>query len=77
VLGGVLGNRVENRDRNDDQPDLDRSRCRVIAENGAPVAGYDVRYEYQGREYVTRLDHDPGRRLVIGQDINPDGTPMR
>ena len=39
------------------------------------VLGYDVRYEVDGREYVTRMNSDPGRRLVLGRDVNRDGTP--
>ena len=37
--------------------------------------GYEVRYMYDGREYVTVLDHDPGARLRLGEDVRPDGTP--
>ena len=36
---------------------------------------YDVRYEYGGREYTTRMSRDPGRRLVLGDDVRSDGTP--
>lgn len=76
LIGGLIGHQVEKRNDRDDQPDLDRSRCRVIADSGAPVQGYDVRYEYNGREYVTRMDRDPGRRLRLGRDVRDDGTPF-
>ena len=33
--------------------------------------GYDVRYEYQGREFVTRLGRDPGRFLRVRIDVVP------
>ena len=75
LLGGLLGHQVEKRNDRDDQPDLDRSRCRYIAAGGDQLEGYDVRYEYGGREYVTRLAQDPGRRLQLGREINSDGTP--
>ena len=73
LLGGLAGNRIENRN---DEPDFDRSRCRVLAQNGAAPVAYDVRYEYNGQQYTTRLDHDPGRRVALGRDIASDGTPM-
>lgn len=79
ILGGILGHQLERRnDSNDAQNDLDYSRCRVASEGtgSGNVVGYDVRYEYDGREYVTRMDHDPGRRLRVGNDINADGTPI-
>ena len=76
ILGGILGHQVERRRDRDEQTDLDRSRCRVVGgTSSGGVAGYDVRYEFEGREYVTRMSNDPGRRLVPGRDINYDGTP--
>jgi uncharacterized protein YcfJ len=75
VLGGLIGHQVQKRNERDDQPDLDRSRCRVIADNGARPMGYDVKYEYDGREYVTRLDRDPGNTLRVGRDTRDDGSP--
>jgi uncharacterized protein YcfJ len=78
VIGGLIGHQIEKRNNDDDrQDDLDYSRCRTVGGGGDPnhVVGYDVRYEYNGREYVTRMDHDPGRRLRLGTDIAADGTP--
>ena len=75
VLGGILGHNVERRNDRDEQTDLDRSRCRVVGGNPNSIVGYDVRYEIDGREYVTRMDHNPGDTLVLGRDINRDGTP--
>ena len=75
LLGGLLGHNIENRN-NDDEPDFDRSRCRVLAQHGANAVGYDVRYDYKGREYVARLDHDPGPYVKVGRDVSTDGTPM-
>lgn len=77
LLGGLLGHHIERRGSDDDQGDLDRSRCRVIAENDTgDLQGYDVRYAYRGREYTTRMDRDPGRTLRVGEEINDDGTPF-
>ena len=75
LLGGLIGNRVHN-NREDNNGDYDMSRCRVLAKHGSSPAGYDVRYEYHGQEYVARLDHDPGRWLKLGQDVSTDGRPM-
>jgi uncharacterized protein YcfJ len=76
VLGGILGHRVEKRNDRNEQTDLDRSRCRYVGDTSSgAVLGYDVRYEVDGREYVTRMANDPGRRLELGRDVNWDGTP--
>ncbi len=75
VIGGLVGNQVDRRNNDDDQPDLDLSRCRVVADS-SNVQAYDVRYAYRGREYTARMDHDPGRYLDVGRDVNRDGTPF-
>jgi uncharacterized protein YcfJ len=77
IIGGLLGYSID-KNRNDDNSnnDLDLSRCRVVAAGPKTLRGYDVRYSYGGQEYVSRMDHNPGRRVVIGQDVNPDGTPF-
>ena len=77
LIGGILGHQIERRNNDgDDQDDLDRSRCRVIAENPGDLQGYDVRYAYRGREYTARMDRDPGRTLRVGEEVNTDGTPI-
>lgn len=78
LLGGLIGNQVnKEHDSGDRQDDLDYSRCRVVAEGGSgELQGYDVRYEYQGQEYVARMDHQPPRRLLVGRDIRDDGQPF-
>ncbi len=77
ALGAYAGNRVENNRHDNDQAqaDLDRSNCRTIGTSGN-VQAYDVRYNWQGREYVARMDHDPGRYVQLGRDVNADGTPF-
>ncbi|HET8819582.1 MAG TPA: glycine zipper 2TM domain-containing protein [Xanthomonadaceae bacterium] len=36
------------------------------------VAGYDVTYEYAGREFHTRTDYHPGDRIRVRVDVRPD-----
>ena len=76
ALGAYAGNRVQNNRNDDNQPDLDKSRCRVVGADSGNVSAYDVRYTWQGREYVARMDHDPGRYIEIGRDVRSDGTPF-
>jgi uncharacterized protein YcfJ len=35
------------------------------------VEGYDVRYRYQGREYMTRLASNPGDRIPVDVSVTP------
>jgi uncharacterized protein YcfJ len=74
ALGGLAGHAYEQHQNNQEtQDDLDRSRCRVVAD--ASSRDYDVRYRYRGQEHVARLDHRPGATLVPGRDIDDDGNP--
>jgi len=73
VGGGVVGNHLARRGEDNDR------NCRTVRDDNdtsRDLLGYDVRYEYRGHEYETRLDHDPGRWLVVGQDVREDGRPF-
>ena len=75
IGGALLGNRIDRNRAQDEEP---QQHCRTVrddSDDSRDVMGYDVRYEYRGRQYETRLDHDPGQSLVVGQDTRPDGTP--
>jgi uncharacterized protein YcfJ len=76
LIGGIIGNQVDKSHNSNPQNDLDFSRCRVIGGSTGHVLGYDVRYEYRGREYSARLDHEPPKRLRVGTDIRDDGQPF-
>jgi hypothetical protein len=39
------------------------------------VLGYEVTYRYGGREYTTRMDHDPGDRLRVRVNYDYSLTP--
>lgn len=36
------------------------------------IDGYRVTYEYNGREYTTRMPYDPGKRVRVRVDVFPD-----
>ena len=38
----------------------------------ARVVGYDVTYEYQGRQFVTRTNYHPGDRIRVRVDVTPE-----
>ena len=52
----------------------DVQRCETITEATDVVQGYEVRYQYQGREYVTRTAADPGSRIRVDVSVLP-GAP--
>jgi uncharacterized protein YcfJ len=80
IVGGLVGNQV---DRQNGAPpsqvtevqrvpvERNVERCRVVDEVREAVVGYDVRYEYMGRQFTTRMPQDPGRFVRVNVDINP------
>ena len=49
----------------------DVQRCNTVSEHRDEISAYDVRYNYNGREYVTRLSYDPGPTIPINVDVRP------
>ena len=48
------------------------SNGNYVAGNDARVVGYDVTYEYMGRQFRTRTDHHPGDRIRVRVDVHPE-----
>ena len=40
--------------------------------NDSRVNGYDVTYEYAGRQFTTRTDYHPGDRIRVRVDVRPE-----
>jgi uncharacterized protein YcfJ len=82
VVGGLIGNQVD-RDQGNIRPgervtEVERvpvernvQRCRVVDEVREATVGYDVRYEYAGRQYATRTARDPGNTIRVRVDVQP------
>lgn len=50
-----------------------QQRCQVVDEyrTRRDLVGYDVRYRYNGREYITRTYRHPGDRIRVRVDVSP------
>jgi uncharacterized protein YcfJ len=76
-LGAVIGDRYDNngydsrgRERVETRP---VESC-VTVDNWHQVpAGYLVNYEYNGRQYATVTEHDPGRYIPVHVEVRPNG----
>src|SRR6185437_3948638 len=74
IAGGLVGNQIDRQNANDPGPGSevervpvtrDVERCRTVQEVREVAVGYDVRYRYGNREFVTRMPFDPGGRIRI------------
>lgn len=79
IVGGLIGNQVD-RDNAGGPPvtevervpvERDVRRCRTVDEVREATVGYDVRYEYNGRQFVTRMPSDPGRFVRVHVELQP------
>ena len=82
VIGGLVGNQVD-RDQGNVRPgervtevqrvpvEREVQRCRVVDEVREATVGYEVRYEYGGRQFTTRMPNDPGRFVRVNVEIHP------
>jgi len=72
IIGGAVGYNVS-RDRKGNGGERIQERCETRYRDNYEerVDGYDVTYEYAGREYLTRLPYDPGERIRIRVDVTP------
>lgn len=64
ATGAVVGDRMGSGPRYETLPQQ-VERCRTIDNFRQVVTGYDVRYRFDGREYITRLPYDPGKWLTL------------
>jgi uncharacterized protein YcfJ len=87
VLGGVIGNNIENDPNRDNGSyrtatrqgyDVERvpvsrdvQRCNTVSEYREVVRGYDVKFRYNGRDYTTRMDQDPGTTIAVNVAVRP------
>ena len=76
ATGAVVGDRMGSSPRYETVPQQ-VERCRTTDNFRQVLAGYDVRYRFQDREYSTRLPYDPGNwvtlnvRFTVAEDAPP------
>lgn len=74
IGGALIGDRVANgMDSNQYQGASERQvrRCNTVNHPEQRAAGYDVSYQYQGRNYTTLMQHDPGRNVRVNVTVAP------
>lgn len=58
ITGAVVGNNMQN------NPST-QQRCTPIQHTRSVVVGYDVTWEYLGRQITQRMDRDPGQSVAV------------
>ena len=81
MVGGMAGRQVyENAQRNNNRggtvrvcdPEPVRNGYSSYPASNGQVNGYDVTYEYAGRQFTTRTNYHPGDRIRVRVDVRPE-----
>ncbi len=72
IAGAVVGDRVDNRDA---QPggvqEQAVKQCRTVEHWESRTTGYEVVYDYRGRNYTSVMSYDPGERVRLRVSVEP------
>ena len=78
IVGGLIGNQYDRGGPPERVTEVERvpverhvQRCRTVEEVREATVGYDVRYEYNGRQFTTRTAREPGRFIHVRVDLQP------
>jgi uncharacterized protein YcfJ len=76
IAGAVIGDRVDNDGRNVNQQQGMQEQavrqCRTVESVESRTNGYEVTYDYRGRNYTTVMARDPGQRIRLRVSVEPD-----
>lgn len=75
-LGAIVGDRYDNNGRDFGRERVETrpvERCVSVDNWNQVPAGYLVNYEYNGRQYSTVTNQDPGRFIPVQVQVRPNG----
>ena len=76
-LGAIFGDRYDNNGRDNRGRERVETRpvesCQTVDNWQQIPAGYLVNYEYNGRQYSTVTERDPGRFIPVHVEVRPNG----
>jgi uncharacterized protein YcfJ len=76
IAGAVVGDRVDNDGRPMNGPPQVQEQavrqCRTVESVESRTVGYDVTYDYRGRNYTSVMSRDPGQRVRLRVSVEPE-----
>ncbi len=75
-IGAIVGDRVDNNQRGGGRERIEThpvDHCATVDNWQNVPAGYLVNYEYNGRQYSTVTDNDPGRFIPVSVQVRSNG----
>jgi len=72
IAGAVVGDRVDNQNTpNGYVTEQAVKQCRMVDAWESRTSGYEVTYDYRGRNYTSIMPFDPGQRVRLRVSIEP------
>lgn len=72
IAGAVIGDRTQNANA---QPGAVQEQavkqCRMVDAYETRTTGYNVEYDYRGRNYTNFMSYDPGQRIRLRVNVEP------
>ena len=73
IAGAVVGDRVGNADvpNSGGVQEQQVKQCRTVDHWESRTSGYEVTYDYRGRNYTSNMSYDPGERVRLRVVVEP------
>ena len=76
IAGAIAGDRIDNNGRQTGGPQQVQEQavrqCRNVDAWESRTTGYEVTYDYRGRNYTSVMARDPGPRVRLRVSVEPD-----
>lgn len=73
IAGAVTGDRIDNANTPNSGPVTEQQvkQCRMVEHWESRTTGYEVTYDYRGRNYTSVMSYDPGERVRLRVLVEP------
>jgi uncharacterized protein YcfJ len=71
IAGAVVGDRVDNQNVQPGVSEQAVKQCRTVDHWESRTNGYEVTYDYRGRNYTSVMAFDPGQRVRLRVSVEP------
>jgi uncharacterized protein YcfJ len=72
ATGAIVGDRIDNSDRRDGYTTRPVDRCVTVDNWQTVTRNYLVTYRFDGRDYTTTMDNDPGNTIRVRVAVSAD-----
>ena len=71
IAGAIAGDRISNRGASNTTVEKPVRECHMVDNWETKTSGYEVAYDYRGRNYISVMSSDPGSRVRLRVSVEP------